>query len=130
MARVTFVGLAWLLAAAVAAQVFVAGLAIFVDPSWWGTHRTQIIRVVEVAALLLPVLSFPARLPTSLRWFSAAPLVLVAVQYATIEAGVPVLAAIHPVSAVLFFWVAATLGRLAWTAPDDRGGSRTVAVPP
>jgi len=108
LARRLFVGLAGLLAVGVAVQVFLAGLAIFADPGWWGMHRT-FVHAIEAVVLLLLALSFPSRLPASLRWFGAAPLALIAVQYATIELGVPVVAALHPVNAFLIFGLAVEL---------------------
>ncbi len=120
MARTLFTGLAWLLAAGIATQVFLAGLAIFVDPGWWGVHRS-FVHAIEVVVLLLFALSFLARLPASLRWLSAAPFALIAVQYATIELGVPVVAALHPVNAILIFGLALELAQRARTVGEGGG---------
>lgn len=130
MARTLFTGLAWLLAAGIATQVFLAGLAIFVDPGWWGVHRS-FVHAIEVVVLLLFALSFLARLPASLRWLSAAAFGLIAVQYATIELGLSALAAMHPVNAMLLFWLAVTLARRARVAGDGgRPALRSAASRP
>jgi hypothetical protein len=100
-----FTVLAWLFAACVAIQVFFAGLAIFAGPNWWTSHTT-FVHLIELLPLLMLVAAFVGKLPPRLRWLSLAAFVMIGLQYATIALGVPELTALHPVNALLIFWLA------------------------
>lgn len=102
-----FLGLAVVFALCVAAQVFIAGLAVFVTPVHWAQH-TAFIHIFEFVPLLMLIVSAAGRLPVRLRWLSAALFALVYAQYFTANIGglVPLLAALHPVVALVIFWLA------------------------
>jgi hypothetical protein len=111
-ARWGYLALAWLFAGCVAAQVFLAGLAIFVDAARWPWH-TAFIHTFEFLPLLMLPLAFLARAPAALRWLTGALFALLWLQYLTANiGGIP--AALHPVNALLIFWVAVHLGQRAW----------------
>jgi hypothetical protein len=85
---------------------------------------------------MLP-LAFAARLPAALRWLIGALYALIGVQYFTANSG-GVAGAIHPVNALVIFWVAIYLGQRTWRAiREDRripriappGGSPTASSP-
>jgi hypothetical protein len=101
-----FLGLAVVLALCVAAQVFVAGLAVFVTPVHWAQH-TAFVHIFEFVPLLMLVVSAAGRLPARLRWQSAALFALVYAQYftANICGLAPLVAALHPVVALVIFWL-------------------------
>jgi membrane-bound metal-dependent hydrolase YbcI (DUF457 family) len=120
-ARGGYLVLAWALVACLAVQVFFAGLAIFVDPARWAWHR-EFVHAFEFLPLLMLALAFAGRLPRGMRWLTAALIGQIAVQYATAHNG-GALAALHPVNAMVFFWLAVTLGHRAWRCAQ--AGSET-----
>jgi hypothetical protein len=127
IARVIFVVLASLFAACVVAQVFIAGMAVFVNPLNWRWHTT-FIHVFEFLPLLMLIISFVGRLPAAQRWQCAALFLLIVVQYftANVAASLPFAAALHPVNALLIFWMATWLLSRAWRYTfRTRGASPT-----
>jgi len=101
-----FAACAWIFALLVAVQVFNAGLATFVDPAHWNTH-TNFVRIVEVFPLLMFILSFFGKVPAALRWWSLALLAFIVLQYVTANLdSAPMVGALHPVIAMVMFWVA------------------------
>jgi len=99
--------LAWVLAGCVVAQIFFAGMAIFVNPADWAWH-TNFIHAFEYLPLLMLPLVFLGRLPHLMRWLTGLLIVQIIFQYASANIG-GALGALHPVNAMLFFWVAVTL---------------------
>lgn len=101
-----FAACAWIFALLVAVQVFIAGLATFVDPVHWSTH-TNFVRILEVFPLLMFILSFFGKVPAALRWWSLALIALIVLQYVTANLGsAPAVGALHPVIAMIMFWLA------------------------
>lgn len=81
----------------------------------------MLLSVIPVALLAL---AFPARLARRDRWMTALMLALAFAQpllptYPG-RMGVPILAALHPVNALVLFWLALWLAERAWrqAAPD------------
>lgn len=111
-ARGGYLVLAWALVACLSAQVFIAGLAIFVTPTWWAWHTT-FIHTFEFLPVVMLALAFAGRLTRGMRWLTAALWVQIILQYATANSG-GTLAALHPVNALVFFWLAVTLAHQAW----------------
>lgn len=109
--------LASLLGACVVAQVFFAGLALFVDPLYWRPHR-GLGHLLVPAALALLAVAAVGRQPPRVRWLAAALVVLLVAQGAL--ASIRGLAgALHPVNALLILGVVvalATEARTAWRA--------------
>ncbi len=107
---------AWALAAALLAQVFTAGMAVFVHPGWWARHRA-FVHAFEWLAPLALMLALVGRAPRAVVALAAGAVALLAAQYTTahlrLAAGGPGWAAVHPVSAVLLFWTATELARRA-----------------
>jgi hypothetical protein len=106
--RWAFTGIAWIFAACVAAQVFLAGMATFAGPTWWTTH-TSFVHLFEPLPVLMLIAAFVGGLSARLKWLSAAAFVLIGLQYALIQlsaaADRPELAALHPVNALAIFWL-------------------------
>ena len=102
--------LAWLFVAAVVVQVFLAGMALFVDGGTWGLHVEVgwIIHLAPVLVLVVVALSRPPRISL---WLALGLAVVTFVQpiLATLRADVPLAAALHPVVALLIFSLALTL---------------------
>lgn len=112
-ARRAYILLAWILLACILVQVFLAGLGTFVSGEHWASHRV-FVHVFEIVPVLLFALSFPARLRGLPRWLPVVVFALIALQYATVEARPSVVAALHPVNAMLMAWAAL---RMALTKP-------------
>ena len=113
--RRVFTLLAWIFAGCVVLQVFFAGMAIFTVPIWWRTH-TGFIHSFEFLPLLMLIAAFVGSVPARAKWLSLAALALIGVQYALVELArnQPALGALHPVNALLIFWLATTLARQRW----------------
>jgi len=115
--QIGYLIVAWLLVVCVAIQVFLAGLNVFLSPVWWGMH-IQFGHWIGYVLIALLILVFAGQLPRSLRWLTVLTFVLYVLQYNFRNlaglVGVPALAALHPVNALLIFWCAVTLGRSSW----------------
>jgi hypothetical protein len=115
-AVVTYGVIGVVFAVAVTVQIFLAGLAVFADPSRWRWH-TLFVHAFELLPVIMLIVAFAGRLPARLRWAAGAQFLLIGLQYATAHSGGSV-AAVHPVSAMLIFWLAVTSVR--WAAMGTR----------
>lgn len=108
---------AWLFAACVIVQVFLAGLGVFDSPSAFETHR-NFGYTFGLLTLVMVIISVAGRLPRRLVGLSALSLLQFFLQsvFIAVRADMPAVAALHPVNGVLLLVVAITIGRLAWTA--------------
>jgi hypothetical protein len=105
-----------LVAAGIAAQVFLAGLNVFLRPVYWGLH-INLGHAVGGVVMLMLVLALAGRLAARVRWGSALMLLLFGLQYNARAlaglVGVPELSALHAVNALALFWLALALARRA-----------------
>jgi mercuric ion transport protein len=105
-------------------QVFLAGVSIFVSASWWEIHKRfgESFGALTILLLLLCIAMRPKR---SVIWLTGLLVVLYSLQYLFIElAGrlsIPWLSALHPVNALVIFWLAVTLGRSVFQQGGQRG---------
>ena len=97
------------------AQVFLAGMAIFANPAHWGRH-VSFVHVFESLPLVMLVTGLLGRVPKSLLWLSAGLFGLIYVQYfnANFRQISPVVAATHPVTAMLLVGLAYVTLMKAW----------------
>jgi putative tricarboxylic transport membrane protein len=125
-ARRGYLALAWVFAGCVAVQVFLAGMATFVDAARWPWH-TSFIHAFEFLPLLMLPIAFLARVPAAMRWLTGALFALIWLQYLTANiGGIP--SAFHPVNALVIFWVAVHLGQRAWRVLRQEAGHPRVAA--
>ena len=122
-ARPIFAGLAWLFVAMVVVQVFLAGMALFAGGDF-ATHR-DFGYLLSVSPLLVLVAAWPARAGRSTLLFAAALLIVTFGQtiLPVLRADLPIVAALHPPTALLVFWMALTVARRATAlarTPEDR----------
>jgi mercuric ion transport protein len=107
---------AWLLAAAVLAQIFLAGRAVFVGPDWWQRHRA-FVHTFEWLSPLSVVLAYLARATRPAKLLAWLTVVLLFLEYATAgwqsSLGKFGLATLHPVIAAVMFWTSVELARRA-----------------
>lgn len=115
-ARQAYFWLAVALLGCVAYQVFLAGTAIFVDAGGWARH-VNFIHIFEWAPILLLLLAFAGRVPhgRGLYLYPVLLFVLIGLQYAFANAGASAIAALHPVNALVIFWLSALLIQRART---------------
>jgi hypothetical protein len=102
------IGLAWVILAAVGAQFFFAGLGLF-GASDLRAHRMTGSLIIP-ASLILLILTAAGRLGGARIGLSAALLGLTIVQ-SLLTRGPSLLAALHPVNALVIFFVALNLAR-------------------
>ncbi|MGI9059399.1 MAG: DUF6220 domain-containing protein [Ktedonobacteraceae bacterium] len=108
-------------------QVFLAGGGVFVSASWWPMHETfgMGMSLLPLAFLLL---AWIGQLGRQSLWLSGLAFVLVVLQTFLITLpgtlGVPLLAALHVVNALVIFGLAVWLTQSAWQGV--RSDRRTV----
>ena len=112
-ARYGYVVVAGVFAACVLVQVYVAGMAVFVDPANWSLHA-GFVHAFEPLLPVLLILAFLGGLPRRLKLAPVGLFALVSVQYATASAFGSMVAAVHPVNAVAIFLLALLTARRAW----------------
>jgi hypothetical protein len=111
-ARVGYVLVAWVFVLFVMVQVFLAGLSIFVGPAGWPRH-VEFGHYFGPLSLALFVLALVGRLPRRAVLLTVLLMLLYSLQYVFVEVpprvGLPELSALHPVNALLIFWLALSL---------------------
>ena len=114
--RRLFIGFAALFVAGVVAQVFLAGAAIFDEWSWFQVHNVVghlLVHPLPLLPLLMLIFSFVARLSRADKWLSGLLVILAILQPILIYVGrgarLPLLAALHPVNALLLLIVPVVL---------------------
>lgn len=117
-ARTIFALCAWLFAAGVTLQVFLAGLGALVNPTQWGEHRAFGSLILTLPYLML-VTGLIGRLPGRTLVLVALLIPLGWLQHALIavppDAGWAALRALHAVNGFVLFWAATNL---AWSARE------------
>lgn len=111
--RLAYAALAWVLVACVVIQVLLAGMGVFVSPARYSWH-TGFVHVFEGLPILMVILSFSGRMPRRVSGLTVGMFVLIELQYLFIGLGESVnlnLAALHPVNALLIFWLSLVLAR-------------------
>jgi len=106
--RILYLSAAWLFPAAILIQVLLVGLSLFTGQAYWSTHR-DVGHSLAVLPLLLVILTYLGRLPRSeklLIWLLFGVYLVQAEVFAAIRDSVPLLAAFHPVLALVLFALA------------------------
>ena len=118
-ARRGFPWLAWLYVASLLIQVFLAGLAVFVDPATFAVHVDFGRIVVGLLSLFLPIVAWLGRLPLVRLAAGVLLFYLFQTSLPEVRASYPVVAALHPMFALVLFWLAVRLaGKARRTAPE------------
>jgi membrane-bound metal-dependent hydrolase YbcI (DUF457 family) len=115
--RMLYLIVAWLFPVAILIQVFFVGLSLFTGQAYWGTHR-DVGHTLAVLPLLLVILAYLGRLPSvekGLIWLMFGVYLVQAEVFAVIRADVPLLAAFHPVLALVLFALALIIALRART---------------
>jgi Zn-dependent protease with chaperone function len=114
-ARYLYLALVWLYVAGIVVQVFLAGMGLFGAQRDFEPH-IGLGWLLHLVPILLLIVAAVARVGSRLLWWNTALLVVQFVQpiLALARHDVPVVAALHPVLALIIFWLAVTIGLMAW----------------
>ena len=107
LARIAYVGAAWLYVAGVLSIVFMAGMSLFSSAALWALHR-ELGYTIGFLVPIFIVLALVGRLPRRQVPLLSLLLILYIVQtiLPVLRTSVPAVAALHPVNAMLVFVVA------------------------
>jgi hypothetical protein len=110
-ARYVFLVLVWLYVAGILAQVFLAGVGMFGVQRDFAPH-VGFGWLLHLVPVLLLIVAAVAKVGSRLIWWTVALLVVQFVQpiFALARNDSPVVAAFHPVLALIIFWLALTIG--------------------
>ena len=131
IARYIYVGLAWIELAMLFIPVFVAGMSLFVSRTYWNVH-VEFGFWAELPLLALIIVGLLAWIPRRLTAWLAGMLVLhfVHISLPGLKDDLPIVAAFHPVTALLLTWVTYKHARMATQLLlGSRGGSENMEQP-
>jgi hypothetical protein len=114
-ARYVYLALVWLYVAGILVQVFLAGIGLFGVARDFQPH-IGLGWLLHLVPILLLIAAAVAQVGSRLIWWNVALLVVQFVQplLALARNDSPVVAAFHPVLALIVFWLAFTIGLKAW----------------
>jgi putative tricarboxylic transport membrane protein len=114
-ARYLYLAMVWIYLAAVVFQVFLAGAALFGTAKDFEPH-VGLGWILHLVPVLLLIVAAVGRVGSRLLWWTTALLLVQFVQpiLATVRNDLPLVAAFHPVLALIIFWLAFTIGLKAW----------------
>lgn len=110
-ARWLFLAMVWLYLAGVLYQVFLAGSALFGPDRSFETH-IGLGYLLHLVPILLTIVALIARVGSPLIWWTLALLVVQFIQplLPMMRGDLPWAAALHPVLALVIFWLGITIG--------------------
>jgi Family of unknown function (DUF6220) len=114
-ARYVYLALVWIYLAGILFQVFLAGMGLFGTAKDFEPH-VGLGWILHLVPVLLLIAAAVARVGSRLIWWTVALLVVQFVQpiLALARHDQPLVAAFHPVLALVIFWLAVTIGLKAW----------------
>ena len=127
IARTIYVGVAWLELASVIVPFFLAGMALFVGRTYWSVH-VDFGYWAELPLLALIVVGLIGWIPRRLTAWLVGMVVLhfVHISLPGFKDDLPIVAAFHPVTALLLTWVTYKHARIATQLLlEPRGGSES-----
>jgi hypothetical protein len=116
ISRYAYAAVAWLFVAGILTQVFLIGLSLLGGRPSWQTH-IGLGHGLAIAPLLMVVIAYADRLPRPMKpftWLVLAIYILLADVVTYVRGSAPIIAALHPVLAVLLFGLAGFLAIRAW----------------
>jgi hypothetical protein len=116
LSHYAYAAAAWLFVAGILTQVFLVGLSLLGGQSGWQIH-IGLGHGLSILALLMTVFAYTGRMPHPMKLFTWLSLVLyglLADVVVFLRGSFPLVAALHPVLAVLLFGIAGFLAMRAW----------------
>lgn len=128
-ARYAYLVLAWAFLVGVVVQVFFIGLALFAGRENLELHVTLgwILHLAPILILAVAALARAGR-PRVLEAFALAVVVFIVPILATLRESSPVVAALHPVAALLSFWLSIVVARGASSILPEESAAREPAA--
>lgn len=122
-----YLALVWVYLAAIVVQVFLAGAALFYPGRDFELHR-NLGWILHLVPVLLLIAALAGRVGRELVWWTVALLVVQGIQplLPGVRADLPWLAALHPVLALVIFWLALSIGMRAWRLVRSSGPASPV----
>ena len=130
-ARWVYLALVWIYLVGILGQVFLAGIALFsADPSF-EAHR-NLGYLLHLVPVLLLIVAAAARVGRTTILWNVALLVVQGVQplLPSVRNNLPWAAALHPVLALVIFWLALAIGLRAWRLVREPMEAATAASQP
>ena len=130
-ARWVYLALVWIYLAAILWQVFLAGVALFSGNPSFEAHR-NLGYLLHLVPVLLLIVAAVARVGRATILWNVALLVVQGVQplLPSVRNYLPWAAALHPVLALVIFWLALTIGLRAWRLVREPMAASTPASQP
>jgi hypothetical protein len=116
LSRYAYAAVAWLFVLGILTQVYLIGLSLLGGRPSWPIH-IELGHSLSILALLMIVLAYAGRLPRPMKpmtWFNLVIYVLLADIVIFMRGSAPLVAALHPVLAVVLFGIAGFLAVRAW----------------
>ena len=114
-ARFVYLAMVWAYVVGILVQVFLAGMGLFGVARDFQPH-VELGWILHLVPILLLIIAAVARVGSRLIRWNVALLVVQFIQpiLALARHDVPAVAAFHPVLALIVFWLALTVGLMAW----------------
>jgi hypothetical protein len=116
LSRYAYTVAAWLFVLGILTQVFLIGLSLLGGRPGWQTH-VGLGHSLSILVLLMVILAYTGRMPRPVKpltWLALVTYVLLADVVIFMRGSAPLVAALHPVLAVLLFGIAGFLAIWAW----------------
>ena len=130
IARYVYIVVAWLSVAGFLATIYVAGMAVFANRSYWEIHKQfgYAVGWIVPIFILLGLLSWIPRRLTA--WLAAMLLFYIFhTSLPLLQEDLPWISAFHPVSAVALVWLGLTHARLAGALLLERSAAAPAPLP-
>ncbi|MFQ3545548.1 DUF6220 domain-containing protein [Halobacillus rhizosphaerae] len=113
--RYLFLGAAIIFVVCIVTQVFLAGMAVFVDPVNWSKH-VAFVRIFNFLPLLMLLFAIIGKLGKDLYSVTTAMIIMIVLQYITANLTdvVPYLSALHVIFALMLFGASTNTVRMSW----------------
>lgn len=123
LSRYAYAAAAWLFVVGILTQVFLVGLSLLGQQPSWQTH-VGLGHGLSIVALLMVALAYTSRLPRPMKpftWLNLVISILLADVVIFMRGSAPLVAALHPVLAILLFGIAGFLAMRAWQLVREGG---------
>ncbi len=123
LSRYAYAAAAWLFVVGILTQVYLVGLSLLGQQPSWQTH-VGLGHGLSIVALLMVALAYTSRLPRPMKpftWLNLVIYILLADVVIFMRGSAPLVAALHPVLAILLFGIAGFLAMRAWQLVREGG---------